>query len=311
MKNINVNELKQFVETHPKLVTRKASTRYPGLYVLKYTRKVFYDALWSQYPMLEQCRGLVVDEDYNIVVRPFDKIYNYRENGAGSTWLDTDIVLVTKKVNGFMAAVSLYKNQVIISTTGSLDSDFVGYAEKYLSGITPAMIEENHTYLFEICNPDDPHIIPEKEGAHFLAVVDFTGLHMYKFDESISVIVENAIEDFSSIGIICDDDKELGLCIIEFGEVKKMVKDCRHEGFVIVHLDSQETIKIKSPYYLASKAIARKSDIMKVNKQFVDEEFYNLIDSIRSIKEEFNAFTEQQKLEYIRSYFDTEENGVI
>jgi hypothetical protein len=36
---------------------------------------VFYDNLWNDY--LEECRGTIVDENFNVVSRPFTKIYNY------------------------------------------------------------------------------------------------------------------------------------------------------------------------------------------------------------------------------------------
>jgi hypothetical protein len=41
------------------LLTRKESTRYPGLFVKKYTRKVFYDNLWSENDELLEARGHV------------------------------------------------------------------------------------------------------------------------------------------------------------------------------------------------------------------------------------------------------------
>ena len=67
-------QMKNFVTNNPKLVTMKESKTYPGLYVLKYKRCVFYDALWT--PELELCRGTVVDKDFNIIISPFVKIYN-------------------------------------------------------------------------------------------------------------------------------------------------------------------------------------------------------------------------------------------
>ena len=40
--------------------------RYPnGLSVFKYARKVFYDALWNQNPLLLEARGMVLGRDLN------------------------------------------------------------------------------------------------------------------------------------------------------------------------------------------------------------------------------------------------------
>ena len=66
---MNPLKLKEFVENNPRLVRKKESTSYPGLYVLKYTRRVFYDSLWN--PYLEYCRGSVIDNDFILVSLPF------------------------------------------------------------------------------------------------------------------------------------------------------------------------------------------------------------------------------------------------
>jgi len=66
------DELKQYVETG-NLVNMKSAGE--GIYVLKYKKKVFYDNLWNDY--IAECRGSIVDADFNLVSYPFTKIYNY------------------------------------------------------------------------------------------------------------------------------------------------------------------------------------------------------------------------------------------
>lgn len=58
-------ELQKFVAEHPKLV-RMRETSNPDLFVLKYQRSVFYDNLWDDH--LEECRGTVVDKDFNLIL---------------------------------------------------------------------------------------------------------------------------------------------------------------------------------------------------------------------------------------------------
>ena len=69
-----LNELKQFVKDNPKLV-RMNKTSNPNLFVLKYARSVFYNNAWNEF--LENCRGTIVDDEFNIVSLPFTKIYNF------------------------------------------------------------------------------------------------------------------------------------------------------------------------------------------------------------------------------------------
>ena len=41
---------------------------------------------------------------------------------------------------------------------------------------------------------------------------------------------------------------------------------------------------------------------MSLNKQNVDEEFYDLIEHLRSIESEFNAMDERARLDYMRKF---------
>lgn len=66
------------------LVKKKAYTegKYKGLSVLKYDRKVFFNNLWNKDKRLLDCRGIVVDENNNIISYPFTKVFNLFENGT-------------------------------------------------------------------------------------------------------------------------------------------------------------------------------------------------------------------------------------
>lgn len=66
--------LKDLVGSYLKkdLIVMKQSVQHPQLSVVKYKRKVFFDNLWDDF--LVECRGLVIDTDYNVVVNPMTKI---------------------------------------------------------------------------------------------------------------------------------------------------------------------------------------------------------------------------------------------
>lgn len=296
--------IKEFVENNPRLVTSKESKTYPGLFVLKYKKSVFFEAKWGESPHLLECRGQVVDADFNTAIRPFTKIFNYQENGAGSTWNPNTYVLVTKKVNGFMAALTNHKGKIIISTTGSLDSDFVGYAHDYLKGITPNMCKPFNTYMFEIVHPEDPHIVQEEFGAHFLAIVEHdNGLHHYKFD--CSELITNAVTNFRPLGIFCDDEKKISW---KFSDLLEHIKTVEHEGYVIVNPQTNETLKIKSQYYLFQKFLARVGTKKLIDgirtgtiKERIDEEYYDILSKVVDFGvDNFSILTEQERLLMLR-----------
>lgn len=286
---------KEWIEANKHLVTMKESKNYPGLFVIKYKNRVFYDNLWT--PELQQCRGLVLDSEYNVVVRPFDKIFNYMENGT--TFDRVDIVTYTRKVDGFMGAIT-YSEEYghIYSTTGSLDSDYAKLVKKHLQRYEDYIKNPNLTMLFEICDVSDPHIIKEDEGAYLIGAVSKRGWH--NTETSLDLIAEDGefMRFKSSIG--------------RFSDVVKLSKECKHEGYVVRLLnDHSKFLKLKSPYYLVSKFLARKNgnnlvtmlENVKETKKTVDEEYYPLLDYLATIKEQFTQQTEQERLTTIETFF--------
>ena len=128
--HLQERSLEQYATTHPDLVTMRQSLRYPALQVVKYKNRVFYDNLWN--PELTRMRGLVVDEHWNVIVRPFDKIFNHGEKFAPK-WGHGEPVIAVRKINGFMACLTKDEDYgYVVSTTGSLDSPFVQMAEEHL-----------------------------------------------------------------------------------------------------------------------------------------------------------------------------------
>lgn len=312
---MKIEQLKEYVLNHPDLVTMKESVTYPGLFVLKYKKKVFFDSLWNRY--LEKCRGLVVDKDFNIVVHPFDKIYNYGIEKDAPVLNDDELVLAVKKYNGFMAAVSKYNGEIIVSTTGSLDSDYAKLArEMILRSLTKDDFHENITDIFEICHPSDPHIIPEKQGIYVLGWRGNTDINSdINFASTIKRLSNREISDINYYKQhIYDTFDEEGYSsdqtifypsptLTTLGELKERVKTIHHEGYII-YTTKGESLKIKSPYYLFLKFLARCSKTEKLfhkdAKKNLPEEFYPVIEHVQANIEEFALLDEQNRLEYVR-----------
>jgi hypothetical protein len=108
--------------------------------------------------------------------------------------------------------------------------------------------------------------------------------------------------------------KELGCytpecTVTNMGRIQELTKECRHEGYV-VYTDDGRSTKIKSPYYLVNKWVARNPrtdklvDLKNDIKRSIDEEYHGLIDYIRENIVEYTAMTEQQRLEWVRTYME-------
>lgn len=294
------------------LITRKESTRYPGLFVKKYTKSVFWDNRWDEDPDLVESRGIVEDADGNVVIRPFTKIFNHYEKGTN---IDRDErCIAVQKINGFMAAATYVPNRsrIVVSTTGSLDSDYVAMAEKWLLGefshntrllnsVEQTIIDlyrdlgQASTWLFEIVDPEDPHIIPETPGAYLLGLRRVADTSPYFSTYWHETYLDMAAEKM--------EVKRPTWRERRFSDVVEDAKTCKHEGFVVYGQGSQTSLKIKSPHYLALKAAARIKDISTLDKKRVEEEFYPLIEHLQGMSEQFNAMEEQDRLNYIRGLY--------
>jgi hypothetical protein len=290
---MNKEDLKLYVESNPALVSKK-ETSIKGLYVLKYKKKVFYDGLWNEY--LEECRGTIVDEEFNLVTYPFTKIYNYGVESKAPVLDGNTMVNVYRKVNGFMVAVTydMIKGP-IVSTTGSVDSPYVAMAKELMDLEKFESVcrgYPTYTFMFECVHPDDPHIVPENAGMYYLG-------HREKALGS-KIMVSPLIADY--FGVF---RAEKNRCTVD--EVLALVKTVKHEGFVF-YTDESVGSKIKSPYYLVKKFVARNPRTDKVMrpdiKQSLDEEYYPLIDAIQKNIVEYTAMGEQERLAWVRRFLE-------
>lgn len=289
---MNKEDLKKYVLENPSLVSMKPAG--DGLFVLKYKKKVFFDGLWNDY--LEECRGTIVDENFNIISYPFTKIYNYGVEDKAPVLDPKTPVTAYRKVNGFMAALTWYKSDILISTTGSTDSDYVGYIREMIGDNFDRyydVLEENswYTYLFECVHPSDPHIVPEDAGMYILGC--------RRKDYGSKVEVGPWMEAFADM----TGAKVPEICKVDLEVLLDLSKKVQHEGFVF-YTDDGISSKIKSPYYLVNKFVARCGNTDKLMrrdiKKNMDEEYYPLIDAIQADIESFSAKTEQERLEWCR-----------
>lgn len=275
-----------------------------GLSVFKYARKVFYDALWNTDPLLLEARGIVLDDAGNKVIWPFTKVFNYGENNAGLDLELTTPVIAPRKVNGFMAACRYWNGELIVSTTGSLDSDFAALARTHLEKLEYREMDSELTYIFEICDPSDPHIVEEVEGAWLIGARSMnTG----------SMMTEAWLDTESHYLKALRPETFRGT----FGELWEMVKECKHEGWMVIRASTRETVcKIKSPHYLSKKFLMRmghkKVTQMFTNKEeflkTLDEEFYDIVHYITRWwdEEKWKATSEGDRRAVIEKYFEME-----
>ena len=297
------DKLKEYVETSGLVNMKEAGD---GIYVLKYKKKVFYDNLWNEY--IAECRGSIVDKDFNLVTYPFTKIYNYGIEKEAPVLADDTMVTAFRKVNGFMVAMTWYNNDILVSTTGSTDSPYVDMAKEMM--LTHMCWEDwqltfanddmcGLTVMFECVHPSDPHIVPEKAGMYVLGYRENTWRDPVGYSYPVLLDLKSAFN--------CHIPEVYN---VTMAELKTMAKECKHEGFVF-YTEDGVSAKIKSLYYLTSKWVARNPrtdklvDLKRDIKHQLDEEYYPLVDAIRANIVEYTAMDEQARLAWVRNYLET------
>ena len=284
-------ELRQLVADYndKKLITVRPSSRYPGLSVVKYARTVFFDNLWDDF--LIECRGLIIDEDFNVVVHPMTKVFNYGENGRHIDVPKDESLMCSKKYNGFMLAVTNHsKYGLIFSTTGSTDSDYCILGEQYYRIYETTecyQIAEGSTAVFEICAQEDPHIISEVVGCYYLGS---------RSNREWYPNYDNIFE----------------------GSLNKLFASKEHvEGWVCYRYDHSNCVfKIKTPYYLKHKLLSR-GNMAKIDRALsndfgnlstymanFDEEFHDIAKALLPHRDAFISLDEQARLTFLRNLYD-------
>lgn len=256
---------------------------FGDLKVRKYAREVFYDNLWNTDPLLLESRGHVLNENDELVARPFKKVFNYKENGT-TVDLETNIVLV-EKINGFMFHVTKHKDFIIEGTTGSLNSPFTKLAKENMTKHNVNYDGFDHilnlcgevvTCIFEIKdNTNDPHIIDDEEDGVYLLGIRAVA--------SGKLLPQEKLDVFAKVLNVKRPNWEICL----FKDALKQVEYVRHEGFVVYDFHTDEAIlKLKSPYYISKKSLMRKHPNTVYNpdyRKLVDEEYYPIIEKIKEV----------------------------
>ena len=118
------------------------------------------------------------------------------------------------------------------------------------------------------------------------------------FDEFIE------IESWENTPVIA-----MGTSESTMAKVKKLAKECKHEGFVVYANAPYRATKIKSPHYLIKKLFMRGNIEKLFNRNVkgtIDEEYFPLVDWIKSDKGNFSAMDEQTRRQAIEKFLEAQ-----
>ena len=313
--------VKEYISENEKTLTVKKHPKYEDLSIVKYKSSVFWNSAWDQFNV--DLRGTVIDTECNPVSIPFRKVFNRGE--ASWDFQPDEQVLAVDKVNGFMAAVSYCpeKDDLIVTTTGSFTGPFVERIKSKMDLVhiykwfkkNPNnwdFFDQTYTLIFEICHEDDPHIIEEEFGIYLIGARKKSWALRYDLNRMSRIIeIEMKLDKLAKI-LGVKRPKEWK--VTQYSSLIEELKTCKREGFMVygesVDFNNQRCLKLKSPYYLVNKLLARmKEDKFneRLNngslKQMIDEEFYPLLDYVKNIPD-FTNMDEYKRLEIMKEFIN-------
>lgn len=276
--------LKQFIEANKKDKIKVINaSKNDDLKMFKYMHAM---SDWSD-PIVRQARGIVFDLiTGETVIKSFDKFFNYNQNEwmrniseddevaattlssiktkenkqlvAGlSEWPETFKKLrVYDKLDGSIMNVSVYKNELICTSSGSIDGIYPTYFKNALLNHLDDQIEKfkekikGKTLVFEFINPGlDPHIVDyKKNDLILLGMFDNKTYFDYEFTNEINQIANNFNFNQPKQYTKIKNLNDLQTLLKHLEEQETVV-----EGVVAVFLlldDSIKRLKFKTPTYL-------------------------------------------------------------
>lgn len=285
--------MKDFIKNNIEKFTVRNSEMFDGLSIYKYSRRTYQDknTVWDS--RMNNMRGVILDEDHNIVALPFARMAKYTTNTISS-----DRVTYVRKVNGFMASVT-YSDRYglpIIATTGSMDSAYVEYArhiipQEAIFTIMKLAIDQGKsvTHVFEIVHPEDPHVIPEQVGAYYLGQrgLSWDSVPKMEFEDQIGYD-ELALE-------MCVLRPEWYSGVAEEKEILYWKDKSIAEGGVI--WDNGVGWKCKSDYYNTIKLVGRTPDPFTKDFKHTTPHLAYILESLGSTPEARTFFIQKDEQE--------------
>lgn len=262
------------------------------LFLYKYTMQAQFD--WFFPPEIRICRALVLDEKYNIVSRPFEKFFTYEQLQTMQIPIPNEPFTVYEKMDGSFIQMFIYRNQLIITSSGSFTSYHTLKAKEILNTqYSHVTFDLGKTYIFEIIFPENSKMV---DGvAQTPIAVDYGDINDLFL---LSIRDINANKDLPLV--------DIGFSIVKkYSTINSIESALQHdidnkEGYVIHFHPSDFRMKIKFKTYLhkfRSLAYTSQKSLLRIlmdkgydaTIEYIKELPDELYDWATSIVEEYQA----------------------
>lgn len=272
--------LEEFENKRPDISIRK----YDDRYIFNYSQ---IESPKND-PITKECRALILDKDFNVLSRSFDRFFNYGEleEGLNINWEE---YYLTTKIDGSL--INLYydyfNNKWQYSTRGTAFAEAEttmgnSFESICLNLFNPNEIKENllykdFTYIFELVSPENRVVTPYKENMLYLTGIRnrITGIFCDLYFLPINTI--KYPEKIYNINLdICKD------------EIKKLNE--LDEGYIIISNDLKHRIKFKNPSWVNIHHLRENGavSIKRIINLVFDNEYHEYLSYFPEDKQFFN-----------------------
>jgi len=208
-----------------------------------------------------ELRGLIFDTSGNLIRRPLHKFFNYGTKHAPIIKNINDWLILEKLDGSMLAPFTVDSTHYLGTRAGITDvsdkaTEFAKSKENYFNFIGD-MYKVGLTPIFEYISPNNQIVIKYSESNLILtairSIVDgkycsYETLRMLSSEYNIPLVKAYHFDDFESL--------------------MSQVTNMEDEGFVLVHKNGQDRVKLKSPYYCqlhkSKDGIRQEKDLIKL-----------------------------------------------
>jgi RNA ligase len=213
------------------------------LAIYNYSRNCQYEGKWDEITM--HCRGLILDNEGNVVAKTFPKFFNMEEHKPEE--IPNEPFEVFEKLDGSLGILFNYNGEWILATKGSFVSDQAVRGMELLKKYNYDRLLKGFTYLFEIIYSENRIVCQyDYEDLVLLAVIDNKdGYELRIHDNDIHLEGIRFRNLYSNLGfkIVKKYDG-----VRDYSELKSKISQ-NQEGFV-VKFGNGMRMKIKGEEYV-------------------------------------------------------------
>lgn len=221
-----------------------------------------YDQIESPkaHPIVMECRGLILDKEFNVVSRGFDRFFNYGEQPDTQAHIDWSKAICFEKVDGSLIKIYNWKGNWYVSTRGTAfaESTVNGFPLTFKDLVFKALGVQEHSFQL-LCNshldPDYTYIF-EITATENRVVKVYEGYTLHYLGSRNNKTFEMGVQPDSTEGLLLAFS--FGAKAIDsfrFSTPEECLETAKHlkdldEGYVLWQ-DGRPVCKIKSPAYVA------------------------------------------------------------